>query len=231
MTNEEKLTKVITSKNVKDNFYQFIKDNDFYKWLIGLMPEIIDCKNCNQNTPWHIYNVLDHILISVEEINKLTKALNKNERKLFSYVMFLHDIGKPKCKQTYTVNNELRDTFPNHQEESKKLAERFLNKLKFNDEENKYILFLISNHDLFINIVKNPIKENQKQFSEQLLDNLIIEFNKYGNGKKILKDIVIIAIADNKAQNPKLTKDPLEILYKAKDYLSKTKPNENTVIK
>ena len=34
------------------------------------MPQVEDCKNQEQNNPWHKYNVLDHILHSVEEMNK-----------------------------------------------------------------------------------------------------------------------------------------------------------------
>ena len=73
MTNVEKLTNVLLSTNAKIDFHKLQCDDAFNSWLIELLPEIVDCEKCNQNTPWHIYNVLDHILVSVEEINKLTQ--------------------------------------------------------------------------------------------------------------------------------------------------------------
>ena len=212
MSEEEKLTSILLTKNVKMNFHTLCIGKNFYGWIKGLIPEIVACKKCQQNTPWHIYNVLDHILVSVEEINKLTAGYDKNIRKFFAYAMFLHDLGKPKTKKTIDVNGKQIDTFKDHQEESEKIAKRVLPQLGFDDKEVQLMCLLILNHDLFNKIVKIPTRADQKQFSRKLIEELVNDFNKYGNGIDILNDIVLIGIADNMAQNPELTAKPLEIL-------------------
>ena len=226
MSEEEKLTQILLTKNVKMNFHTMCIGKNFYDWIKKLIPEIVACKKCEQNTPWHIYNVLDHILVSVEEINKLTTEFSKQKRIMLAYVMFLHDLGKPKCKQTKIVDEKQVDSFFNHNVESEKIARRVLGKLGFSEKEIEYMALLILNHDLFINIVKNPTKQYQKEFSKETIKKLIKDFNKYGEGNDILKDIVLIGIADNKAQNPELTVAPLEILEETKSMLDSFKSND-----
>ena len=227
MTNLEKLTDVLMSGNVKNGFYNLLKDKSFKLWILNLIPEIVDCKNCKQNTPWHLYNVLDHILISVEQINKLTANMEYKKRKMFSYIMFLHDLGKPKCKQHYLFKGKTFDTFPNHQQESEIIAKRVLSKLGFSEKEVKLMCTLILNHDLFNKIVKEPKRIDQKKFCDELIKSLVSNFNTFGDGIDILNSIVIIGIADNKAQNAELTKKPLEILEETILILNKLKKNEN----
>ncbi len=219
MNNIEKLTNVLLSNNAKDNFYKLIEDANFENWLTSLIPEIADCHACEQNTPWHIYNVLDHILMSVEKINELSQGFDAKKRKILAYTMFFHDIGKPKCKIIKKVGDKFFDSFPAHQVESKEIAQRVLPELKFDEKDIEHIALLIENHDIFITITKNPIKNYQKKFSKELIESLIQHFNKYGNGKNILEEIVLISTADNKAQNPELTKDSLEILQETKNIL------------
>ena len=87
----KKLDSILLSSNVVDNFYKEY-NGEFQNWILGILPELEDCKNRNQDTPWHIYSVLDHILHSVEEMNKQTEHLDNNVRRMLAYIMFLHDI-------------------------------------------------------------------------------------------------------------------------------------------
>ena len=70
--NIDLLCRILTGDKVVDEFFHQYKSNSsFKKWLDELIPEVSKANEMEQNNPWHIYNVLTHILHSVEEMNKL----------------------------------------------------------------------------------------------------------------------------------------------------------------
>ena len=90
------LDEILLSSYVVDNFYNEYNNNkEFKEWLDSTIPDIKKCEEREQNNPWHIYNVLGHILHSVECMNKMTFNLNDKDKRLLAYTMFFHDIGKP----------------------------------------------------------------------------------------------------------------------------------------
>ena len=82
---------VHTEQTEVSEYYQNYQPNSLKSWLNDVLPEIEDCQNLQQDNPWHIYNCLDHILHSVENINNLTQGKSQEDRRLLAYVMFLHD--------------------------------------------------------------------------------------------------------------------------------------------
>lgn len=217
--NNKILENTLLSKNVRERFYKEYSNIEFKNWLLSILPEVEDAKNCSQNNSWHIYNVLDHILVSVEEMNKLTSDMSNKDKKELAYIMFLHDMGKPKHHLTTERNGKLVDIFPNHPEGSAIIAQRVLSQFGFSDEENMVMSNLILNHDLFTKVLKNPERKDQVKLSKELIEKLIEQFNNYGNGEELLEKLITIGTADNKAQNPVLTKEPLEVLKEAQNIL------------
>ena len=71
----EILDNILLSDDVTNEFYKNYDNKDFKTWILSILPEIEDCKNQQQDNPWHIYSVLNHILHSVEEMNKQTKNM------------------------------------------------------------------------------------------------------------------------------------------------------------
>ena len=124
MENINVLKDILLSENVLSDFYNNYK-GEFKNWLLEILPEIEDCRNQQQNNPWHKYNVLDHILHSVEEMNKQTKDF-KEDRLMLATTMFLHDIGKPECHISRIVDGKPRDSFFNHNIASEKIAFFFI---------------------------------------------------------------------------------------------------------
>lgn len=211
----ETLDRVLLSASPVDNFYKMYSQGEFKTWLLGVLPEVEDCKNLKQDNPWHIYGCLDHILHSVEEINKLTGNLPQETRRMLAYTMFLHDIGKPSChlrRYSKKYGREI-DSFFNHNLASKKVAERVLSKLRFSDEEKCAMEMFIEMHDIFMFIT---LKDDGNKFHHVLtpeyLDSEIQKLDKVGDGKTLMKYLVLVGIADNKAQNPQMTKDSLHLL-------------------
>ena len=211
MTNLELLDEILLSDNVVENFYNNYKNNvEFKEWLDTNIPDIKKCEERNQNNPWHIYNVLGHILHSVESINILSKDYDYDTRRLLAYTMFFHDIGKPDT----CVFRKNKDTFYGHNKRSCEIIESLLPSLGFNDKECDQIMALVYKHDAFIQVSNGQIKLDNK-----FLDKQIEYFSKFGDGKKLMEYLIIVSRSDNLAQNPKMTSDSLKTLAEAEALL------------
>lgn len=214
MNNQKTLENIILSTNAKEKFFTHY-NGQFKEYLDKLIPEISQSLSTPQRHPWHIYNVMEHILVSLEAINKLTNNLDKSEQKLLAYVMLFHDLGKPKCHIKRTLNGQLVDSFYGHSLESKKIAKRVLQQLNFDKKQINIIQILVQEHDFFMHLNKENLNNPQTicLFVEDLLKE-IDKLNKVGNGKSLFKYLLYIGRADNLAQNLELSKNSLELIDK-----------------
>jgi len=213
--NQKVLDEILLSENVVEKFKKAYLDESFKQWLLNILPEVEDCKKQKQDTPWHIYNCLDHILHSVEEINKQTKSLPLKDRRMLAYVMFFHDIGKPAChlrRYAKAYGREV-DSFFGHNKKSVEIAKRSLKTFGFVEEETKMIEMLVHEHDIFMFITEkydgNPY---HKVLSKELINEEISLLNSVGMGKKLMQYLVYVGRADNNAQNPDMTAKSLRVL-------------------
>ena len=159
MDNIEILDGILLGNNAVEDFYsKWQTDNSFKEWINNLLPEIEACEKQQQINPWHKYNVLGHILHSVEAINKQTRDMDHTTRRRLAYTMFLHDIGKPKHHVERIVNGEKRDSFFNHNIGSEKIARRVLPTLNFDKHEIEIISKLVYKHDIFMFIKDFPTR-------------------------------------------------------------------------
>ena len=200
------LNKIILSNNAVEEFYKEYYNNQKFKdWLDETIPEIELCEKQEQNNPWHKYNVLGHILHSVEEMNKQTLGLGDHERKLLAYTMLFHDIGKPEKHITREKDGKMID----------RIAKQHLPTLGFNREEVEIISKLVNKHDIFMFIkdfkTKNPY---WKELTEDLVKEEIEDLSTVGDGQKLMRWLVMVGRADNLAQNEKMTAEPLALLNK-----------------
>ena len=211
MNNLELLDEILLSGNVVDNFYENYNNNESFKeWINTNIPDIKKCEERGQNNPWHIYNVLGHILHSVESVNELSKKYSPSERRLLAYTMFFHDIGKPDT----CVFRKGKDTFYGHNKRSCEIIEPILPALGFDDKECNQIMALVYKHDAFIQVGNGQIKLDNK-----FLDKQIEYFSNYGDGKKLMEYLIIVARSDNLAQNPQMTEGSLKVLEDADNLL------------
>lgn len=208
------LDDILLSHQVIDNFYrEYNTDVEFKKWINKEIPAVEKCENQQQNNPWHIYNVLGHILRSVQEMNRLTKGMEREERRLLAYTMFLHDIGKPEKHITRMKDGAVIDSFFDHNIASAKIAREVLPKLGFSVEETKVITKLIYKHDIFMFI--KPFKTNNphwRELSPKIVEGEVADLNEVGDGNRLLGFLLKVGRADSLAQNPKLAKDSLKLL-------------------
>jgi len=224
----EILDKVILSENVVEDFYNEYKNNvKFKNWLDDVIPEIKKCEDQKQNNPWHKYNVLGHILHSVEEMNNMTKDLEYNEKRLLAYTMFFHDIGKPDCHIRRNKNGKMIDSFFNHNIKSEEIVKRILPRLNFNERDSKIIEKLVLKHDIFM-FIKLEKTDNPywKQLSNDVIEEEIDDLNLVGDGFKLMKYLIWVGRSDNLAQNEKMTGESLKMLEKFEEMLENLANNK-----
>lgn len=211
----EKLNNILLSDTALEQFHNEYEKGDFRNWLFGILPEVEDCKNLKQDNPWHIYNCLDHILHSVEEMNKQSAGMDYDTRRMLAYTMFLHDIGKPEChiRRYSKLYGRAVDSFFDHNKAGVKIADRVLDKFDFNSTDSSVISKFIDMHDIFMSIrLKNDNNPYHHVLTEEYINTQINELNSVGNGEQLLKYLIMVGRADNLAQNPEMTGDSLHLL-------------------
>jgi tRNA nucleotidyltransferase (CCA-adding enzyme) len=106
--------------------------------IAEIIPEIRPAIGFAQNNPYHCYDVLEHILYSVE---------SAPENLIIRLAMLLHDIGKPGC---YTQSDDGVGHFHGHPEISAETAKNILLRLKYDNETVKTVTQLVLEHDRII---------------------------------------------------------------------------------
>ena len=99
------------------------------------LPEIDRCFETEQHNPHHCYTVGDHIIKSVESIEK-----NKTLR----LSMLLHDIAKPVC---LTTDEKGIDHFHGHQLKSADMSKEILRRLKYDNDTIDMVYKFVRYHD------------------------------------------------------------------------------------
>jgi len=116
----------------KTAHYNAIKLLDEIGVLEKILPELTLGKNLSQRKDYHIFDVFEHSLKSMEYAPKHLRL-----------VALLHDIGKP------FQMKKIRK-FTNHAEVGAEIAKDILSRLKYSKEQIKKSMFLIKNHMLCV---------------------------------------------------------------------------------
>ncbi len=163
-------------------------------------------------------------------MNKQTKNMPINERRMLAYTMLMHDIGKPAKHLVREKNGVMIDSFFNHNVESEKIARRVLPKFNFTEKEIEVICQLVYKHDIFMFIKDKPSKNpHWKVLTPQLIDEEIKDLSSVGDGEKLMQWLVMVGRSDNRAQNEKMTGEALSLLDKIENIL-KTKTTKSEVL-
>lgn len=149
MTNREKISEIISTGKIEENF-DFVKEQ---------IPEIIPMIGFEHKHPYHHLDVWNHTLAVVSGIE--TTDL---ETKMAG---FLHDIGKPFSYQDEEVRH-----FHGHPEVSCKMAEQILTRLGYDDDFVTNVCYLVRTHDTIIdpNNLDNTYEMVMKRIQIQYAD-------------------------------------------------------------
>lgn len=161
------------------------------------IPELVECKDVDQRNKHHIFNVLDHIIKSTENI----------EAKLYlRLTMLFHDIAKPRCM---TIDDKGVGHFYGHDKESSIMAFNILKRLKYDNETIEKVVALIKYHD-------TPV-DKSKTIRKVL--------NRIGEDR--FYDLLKVKAADLSAQSPVYHKEGYEKLEVIKVKFSEIQKNKD----
>ena len=165
----EELNKLLCGKYVKDILLEYVD-------VLGVfIPEILPLKNFDQRNYHHIYDVLTHTAVAVENCPAIPQL---------RLAALLHDFGKP---ASFTIDDKGVGHFYGHGDISWKISKDILSRLKVSNEDYNLITHLVKYHDVLI-------EPNEKSVKRAL--------NKHG--EETLRLLLLIKRADNAGQNIEL---------------------------
>lgn len=160
------LCKLLCGKNAKHILMEYTDV------LAVIMPEITLLKGFDQKNYHHIYDVLEHTAVAVENCPPIPQL---------RLAALLHDFGKP---HTFTIDEKGIGHFYGHGEVSFQIAKNILKRLKVSNDDYNLITKLVKYHDM-------PIDATEKSVRRAL--------NKHG--AEFVKMLLLLKRADNAGQN------------------------------
>ena len=164
------LIKTLSGINMKQVVTDF---NEVYGQFI---PELLPTVGFKQQSKYHIYDVYLHSIMVTQFIEN---------KPYFKLAALLHDIGKP---ITFTIDGEGIGHFYGHAEESVRIANNILTRLKFDNFTKERVLSLIKYHDTQIHDNDKGVKRWLNRLSPE-----------------VFFDLLELKRADKMAQNPDLS--------------------------
>lgn len=149
------LTKMLCGKGVLDILLEY---SDV---MAVIVPELEPCIGFNQNNPYHIYTVYDHIAHAVDNYKGTDISIKM--------ALLLHDVGKPSC---YT-EDERGGHFPGHSVPSMKMAKEVMTRLKFDAKTRDEVVDLVLYHDADIHPGVRTVKRWLNKIGPEMLDKLL----------------------------------------------------------
>ena len=182
--------KNISKERIQAEFIKAIKcdkDNFVSSWnstfITAIIPEWKSTISFKQNNPWHIYDVEKHSLVAYSSLDNDSDVITR-------IATLLHDIGKPFCYQDDVIGVR---HFKGHGKISSDIVDNAMKELKFDNFTREKVTELVFYHDSEI----VPSKKSIKRWLNRI-------------GKEQLMRLYQLKIADNKAQNLKMSADRIE---------------------
>ena len=171
----------ISAERVRDEMMKIITSPHPEMWRKAyeagitavILPEFDVCMRTEQNTPYHIYSVGEHIIRSMQSIEP---------DPLLRLTMLLHDIAKP---MVHFRDSSGRDHFKGHAAYGGEIAEEILRRLKFDNDTVRRVGKLIRCHDLRPKATDAAVRRAAAQI-----------------GPELFEDFIKIQTADALAKNP-----------------------------
>lgn len=141
---QNKLNEILTSNKPSKGIYKLIETGE----MENIIPEMMNMKGFNQQTPYHDKDVLDHTMVVLDSIKPKLKL---------RMAALLHDISKPEC---FTIDEKGRGHFYGHHIKSAEQSVIILNRLGYDDDFIEDVKILIRYHYVkAINIKENGIEK------------------------------------------------------------------------
>lgn len=158
------LLKNIAAERIRVELEKLLLGNDAERILLGfsdvifeIIPELEGTLNVEQNCPYHIYNVWEHIVksVAVSEKNKYIRL-----------AMLLHDVAKPQMK---TTDEKGQDHFKGHASVSADMASQILKRLRYDNKTISTVTKLILHHDDRLYNAPQNVKKHASEYGFEFL--------------------------------------------------------------
>ena len=125
-----------------------IKENE--DAIFALIPELLECKDFNQHSPWHPYSLYEHILYALNSVKSEYIELDATEEEIekiliMKIAILFHDIGK---KDTQVIDSNGIGHFPNHWLVSAEIFNKYAPQMGLSNKAISTINKLILYHEI-----------------------------------------------------------------------------------
>lgn len=168
--------------------------------LERIIPEFATCIGFEQNNPYHDLTVDKHTWLAL--------FLGETDNLYVNLALLFHDISKPEC---YTEDQDGIGHFYDHPEESARIADRVMRRLKFDNYTRESVVELVKYHDAEI----SPTPRNVKKWLNRL-------------GEEQFRRLLWVKEADIKAQKREYRDERLEKLQKIVEILEEVAFDDTT---
>lgn len=190
---QSELCKILCGEGVLDILLE-------YKDVIAeIIPELAPCIGFEQNSPYHKYDVYDHIAHAV--------ANYKGTDISIKMALLLHDVGKP---ESYVVDDNGGGHFYGHSVPSMRIAKDVMARLKFDNKTKQETVDLVLYHDADIYPGVRSVRRWMNKIGPEMLDKLIYvkvadigahsDINKASRRDKVLGVRVIKKVIEDSQQ-------------------------------
>ncbi len=129
--------------------------------LAVIIPELLEIKNFDQRNPHHIFDVLEHTAVALENV-EATPELR--------LAVLLHDMGKPR---TFSLDEKGVGHFYGHAVVSVVLSKKIMGRLRLDNVTVERVLQLVKWHDHWIEPDKRAIKRVLNHLTPEGLNALL----------------------------------------------------------
>ena len=150
---------------------------EYREVIAQIIPEVRASFGFDQQTPYHVYDVWEHTVHAVENIEP---------EPILRMAALLHDIGKP---EMFTVRDG-RGHFYRHEKASREKANAIMRRLKYDNDSRRTVCRLIEYHG-------TVFRDSEKQVRKLLRD----------LGEENLRLLIKLELADVKSQAPEFTEE------------------------
>lgn len=154
------LNSILLSDIPSIGIYELIETGEINE----IIPELMELKGFDQQTPYHDKDVLDHTMAVLDSI--------KPELHL-RMAALLHDIAKPAC---FTIDAKGRGHFYGHHIKSAEESEKILKRLGYNEHFINEVKILIQYHyikEILSNVKEKGIKRFIDSIGLERLDDML----------------------------------------------------------
>lgn len=167
----------ISIERINSEFCKIALSSEFYVQIVLFrevfslfIPEIKDMFGFQQNNPYHICDVWNHIVHAVQAYECDCEPDLNSRDLITSLAVFFHDIGKPHC---YQDDEDGIRHFKGHGRVSADMTDKIMKRLRFDNNTRERVVQLVYYHDATFEVGEKYIKRWLNKIGEEQFRRLL----------------------------------------------------------